>query len=60
LLAHGADPILKNQEGQMPFDLASADDVKCLLQDAMPSTVVLPTTSKQPGKIKREGYPQMM
>jgi hypothetical protein len=32
LLAHGADPGLKNQEGQTPLDLASADDVKCLLQ----------------------------
>lgn len=36
LLAHGADPTMKNQEGQTPLDLASADDVKCLLQDAMP------------------------
>jgi len=32
----------------MPIDLASAEDVKCLLQDAMPSNVVIPTTSKQP------------
>jgi len=32
LLAHGADPALKNQEGQTPLDLASADDIKCLLQ----------------------------
>ena len=38
LLAHGADPTLKNQEGQTPLDLCSADDVKCLLQDAMPSS----------------------
>ncbi|KAJ8686279.1 hypothetical protein QAD02_022073 [Eretmocerus hayati] len=37
LLAHGADPFLKNQEGQSPVDLASADDVKSLLQDAMTS-----------------------
>ena len=27
-------------------DLASADDVKCLLQDAMPTTLSLPTTTK--------------
>lgn len=47
LLAHGADPTLKNQEGQTPLDLTSADDVKCLLQDAMTSTVSLPTTTKQ-------------
>ena len=46
LLAHGADPTLKNQEGQTPLDLCSADDVKCLLQDAMPTTLVLPTTTK--------------
>ncbi|RZF41139.1 hypothetical protein LSTR_LSTR010791 [Laodelphax striatellus] len=37
LLAHGADPFLKNQEGQTPLDLASAEDVRCLLQDAMAS-----------------------
>lgn len=36
-LAHGADPFLKNQEGQAPLDLASAEDVRCLLQDAMAS-----------------------
>ena len=46
LLAHGADPTLKNQEGQTPLDLASADDVKCLLQDAMPTATALPTTTK--------------
>ena len=46
LLAHGADPTLKNQEGQTPLDLSSADDVKCLLADAMPSSAVLPTTTK--------------
>jgi tankyrase len=46
LLAHGADPTLKNQEGQTPLDLCSADDVKCLLQDAMPTTLSLPTTTK--------------
>ena len=46
LLAHGADPTLKNQEGQTPLDLCSADDVKCLLQDAMPTALALPTTNK--------------
>ncbi|CAG0880158.1 unnamed protein product [Darwinula stevensoni] len=35
LLAHGADPHSKNQEGQTPLALASAEDVKCLLSDAM-------------------------
>ncbi|KAK3589737.1 hypothetical protein CHS0354_021059 [Potamilus streckersoni] len=53
LLAHGADPTLKNQEGQTPLDLSSADDVRALLQDAMPlmpppatlSKTVLPSAS---------------
>ncbi|KAK9703982.1 Poly(ADP-ribose) polymerase catalytic domain [Popillia japonica] len=45
LLAHGADPFLKNQEGQVPMDLASADDVRCLLQDAMASQQAVPTTA---------------
>lgn len=39
LLAHGADPYMKNQEGQTPIELATADDVKCLLQDAMTSSL---------------------
>lgn len=43
LLAHGADPFLKNQEGQTPVDLASAEDVRCLLQDAMASQQSVPT-----------------
>lgn len=34
-MAHGADPFMKNQENQTPIELASAEDVKCLLQDAM-------------------------
>lgn len=42
-LAHGADPFLKNQEGQSPVDLASAEDVRCLLQDAMASQQNVPT-----------------
>ena len=38
---------MKNQEGQNPLELASADDVKCLLQEAMPSSLsALPTTNK--------------
>ncbi|KAF8774082.1 Poly [ADP-ribose] polymerase tankyrase-1 like protein [Argiope bruennichi] len=44
LLAHGADPTMKNHEGQTPFDLATAEDVKCLLMDAMPPTTLPPTT----------------
>ncbi|CDQ88988.1 unnamed protein product [Oncorhynchus mykiss] len=36
LLAHGADPSMKNQEGQAPLDLATADDIRALLIDAMP------------------------
>ncbi|XP_068429646.1 poly [ADP-ribose] polymerase tankyrase-1-like isoform X2 [Clinocottus analis] len=36
LLAHGADPTMKNQEVQTPLDLATADDIRALLIDAMP------------------------
>lgn len=39
LLAHGADPFMKNQENQTPIELASAEDVKCLLQDAMTMSI---------------------
>ncbi|XP_046385397.1 poly [ADP-ribose] polymerase tankyrase [Ischnura elegans] len=48
LLAHGADPFLKNQEGQAPVDLASAEDVRCLLQDAMASQQNVPTIQTRP------------
>lgn len=34
LLAHGSDPCLRNHEGQSALDLATAEDVKCLLMDA--------------------------
>lgn len=44
-LAHGADPFLKNQEGQAPVDLSSADDVRCLLQDSMASQQTVPTAT---------------
>ncbi|XP_060527236.1 poly [ADP-ribose] polymerase tankyrase isoform X2 [Cylas formicarius] len=50
LLAHGADPFLKNQEGQAPVDLASADDVRCLLQDAMASQQIVPSTPVPPSR----------
>lgn len=39
LLAHGADPFMKNQENQTPIELATAEDVKCLLQDAMTMSI---------------------
>ncbi|XP_047128184.1 poly [ADP-ribose] polymerase tankyrase-2 isoform X1 [Hydra vulgaris] len=37
LLTHGANANMKNQEGQTPIDLATADDVQVLLQDSMVS-----------------------
>lgn len=37
---------MKNQEGQTPLDLSTAEDVKCLLQDAM--TQHLPPSSSSP------------
>lgn len=47
-LAHGADPHMKNQEGQTSLDLATAEDVKCLLQDTMlASEQNIATTTKK-------------
>ncbi|XP_059179207.1 poly [ADP-ribose] polymerase tankyrase-1-like isoform X1 [Physella acuta] len=46
LLAHGADPTVKNQEGQTPLDLTTADDVRALLQDAMPPLTMPPSLPK--------------
>ncbi|XP_015929424.1 poly [ADP-ribose] polymerase tankyrase-2 [Parasteatoda tepidariorum] len=43
LLAHGADPTMKNHEGQTPYDLTTAEDVKCLLVDAMPPSSLPPS-----------------
>ncbi|XP_028651298.1 poly [ADP-ribose] polymerase tankyrase-2 isoform X1 [Erpetoichthys calabaricus] len=40
LLVHGADPTLKNQEGQSPLDLVTADDVRALLSAAMPPSAL--------------------
>ena len=37
LLNYGADPKLKNLENQTALDLATAEDVRCLLLDAMAS-----------------------
>ncbi|CDW57235.1 tankyrase 1 [Trichuris trichiura] len=38
LLSHGADPTIRNHDNQIPLDLATAEDVRILLQDAMPTT----------------------
>ncbi|GFR86628.1 poly [ADP-ribose] polymerase [Elysia marginata] len=46
LLAHGADPTVKNQEGQTPLDLTTADDVRALLQDAIPPPTMPPSLPK--------------
>jgi tankyrase len=35
LLVHGANPHHRNQDNQTAYDLTTADDVKCLLLDAM-------------------------
>ncbi|CAH0559644.1 unnamed protein product [Brassicogethes aeneus] len=51
LLAHGADPFLKNQEAQAPVDLATADDVQCLLQDAMASQQGVAVTPSRPASV---------
>jgi tankyrase len=55
LLAHGADPFAKNQEGHTPIDLAVAEDVRSLLQDAMTTAQSLPVTlsvKMTPGTMK--------
>jgi len=44
LLSHGADSNLKNHENQTALDLASADDVRCLLMDAMVSNTATTST----------------
>uniref|UniRef100_A0A5S6QKX3 Poly [ADP-ribose] polymerase n=1 Tax=Trichuris muris TaxID=70415 RepID=A0A5S6QKX3_TRIMR len=38
LLSHGADPTIRNHDNQIPLDLATAEDVRILLQDAMPAS----------------------
>ena len=43
-LAHGADGTMKNQEGQTALDLATAEDVRALLQYAMPPGSTTTTT----------------
>ncbi|XP_049516904.1 poly [ADP-ribose] polymerase tankyrase-1 [Dermacentor silvarum] len=43
LLAHGADSTMKNHEGQTPLDIAAAEDVRCLLTDAMPPHALPPS-----------------
>lgn len=60
LLAHGADPYMKNQELQTPIELANADDVKCLLQDAMTSSLAnqqLSTLSESVGNVSVQSVP---
>lgn len=58
LLAHGADPFTKNQEGQSPIALATAEDVKSLLQDAM--TAALPAGSNIAGDVSNLMAHQLM
>lgn len=48
LLAHGADAFMKNQENQTPIELATAEDVKCLLQDAMTVSISNQCTNRTP------------
>lgn len=42
---------MKNQEGQSPIELAAADDVKCLLQDAMTSSIASQQLSTSTGSL---------
>ena len=34
-MSHGSNPFVKNQDGQTPFEVASQEDIRCLLRDAM-------------------------
>ena len=52
LLAHGADPFKRNQEGQTPLDLATADDVRSLLEDA----IMTPPLPSLPSVIAETSY----
>ncbi len=45
LLAHGADSSLKNHESQTALDLATAEDVKCLLMDAMATNTLISSST---------------
>lgn len=38
--------IVSDWQGHTPLELASADDVRCLLQDSLPTTIPLATTTK--------------
>ncbi|KHJ42648.1 Poly(ADP-ribose) polymerase catalytic domain protein [Trichuris suis] len=51
LLSHGADPTIRNHDNQIPLDLATAEDVRILLQDAMPATY---RTSSSPATSSKE------
>lgn len=39
---------MKNQEGQTPYDLTTADDVKSLIEAAMPQQPILSTAVHDP------------
>lgn len=62
-MAHGADPFLKNQEGQTALELSAADDVRSLLQDAMlgaaPAPTPLPALSHTSAPIPPPPTPQL-
>jgi len=47
LLSYGADPLMKNQEGQTALDLTTQDDIRCLLIDASPH--LQQTVTSSPG-----------
>ena len=52
----GADPTLKNYENQTPLDLATAEDVKCLLMDAMaPPNQHIQSSNQIKGKNQLKG-----
>ncbi|KAK4337151.1 hypothetical protein RND71_043369 [Anisodus tanguticus] len=53
LLNHGADPTLRNLENQTALDLATAEDVRCLLMDALAPNLET-TTNNSPNAMTKD------
>ena len=54
LLSHGSNPFVKNQDGQTPFEVASQEDIRCLLRDAMIAESSDETVGTVPTMVQQE------